>query len=457
MRSLVSRFLPILPAVILLGGSLAVSSMGCGDSETVNGLTTGSGGSGGSGSGTGGGSTGGGGAAGCPDAPMADGCTVTVAPSDDDYTSIQTAFQDASAGDTICFCPGTFSVEREISLAKENITVRGAGAKLDDVVLDFKKQTKGDDAWSVTADGFSVENLTIKNTPGNGLIVTGAKGVTFKNMKAYWDAGSDKSNGKYAVYPVSSQNVLIDTVEVVGAADAGIYVGQCTNSIVKNSKVHGSVAGIESENNTNCEIFGNESYDNTAGILVFALPNKEKKDALDTNVHDNKVHDNNRDNFGDSTSTVGAVPSGIGILILAADYAEVHDNEVTNQKTVGLTMVSLGTFKLLDPSSTDDPETDPYPEHAYIHDNKYTHIGYDPDSPLDLLKTSPVENIIWDGDQRTAGTDDMQGSVDLCLGTDNTATFRNVEGIANIATPANQSTDTTLFLCKGKVHDPVKF
>ncbi|HVY47431.1 MAG TPA: parallel beta-helix domain-containing protein, partial [Minicystis sp.] len=324
MHASVLRFGPALPLVVAAVAAVSIGlGAGCGSSDTgVGGSTSASSSS--SGTPSTGGSGGSSAMVACPDAPKIDGCDIAVAPSSDDYTSIQTAFETVTAGGTVCLCPGNYTVNREISLNVENVTVRGAGAKLGDVVLDFAKQKTGDDGFAVTSNGFDVENLTIKNMPGNGLVVTGAKGVTFKDMKVYWDAGSSSKNGAYAVYPVSSQNVLIDSVEVVGAADAGIYVGQCTNSIVRNSKVHGSVAGIESENNTDCEIHDNEVYDNTAGILVFALPDKEKKTALRTNVHDNLVHDNNLANFAASGSTVSHVPSGIGILILAADYAEVH-------------------------------------------------------------------------------------------------------------------------------------
>jgi parallel beta-helix repeat protein len=446
MRSIVSCFGPA-TWVLAIGAAGAIGAVaGCGGSDTKTTGGSGGGSSSSSASGSGGAAPGP-----CDDAPKIKGCTTAVKPSSDDYTAIETAFETASAGDTICLCPGTYKIRQEISLNVENVTVRGAGAAISDVVLDFKDQKMGDDAWSVTSNGFDVENMTIKNTLGNGLVVTGAKGVTYKDMKFFWDAGSSMNNGSYAAYPVSSENVLIDNVEVVGAADAAIYVGQCTHSIVRNSKAHDSVAGIESENNTDCEIYDNESYDNTAGILVFALPDKEKKTALDTNVHDNNVHDNNRDNFAKPGSTVANVPVGIGILILAADYAEVHKNTIKNQKTVGLTMVSLNTFAVIQGKPVDDPKTDPFPEHAYIYDNTFTNVGYDPVSPLSALPNRPVEDVVWDGDERT------MGSADLCLGTSNLPTFRDVNGLNNIGNPMNQSTDTTPFQCVGKVHMPVKF
>ncbi len=175
----------------------------------------------------------------CPSAPTVSGCTVAVAPSSDDYTSIQTALGNAKAGDTVCLCPGNYSVTRELDLSTENITFRGAGTNITDTVLDFGKQTMGDKSVAVTGGNFTISNMWVKNTPGDGVDVTGATGVTFKNLKVSWDAGSVVTNGAYAVYPVKCTNVTVDTVEVIGAADAGIYVGQTNKAIVKNCHVHG--------------------------------------------------------------------------------------------------------------------------------------------------------------------------------------------------------------------------
>ena len=49
-------------------------------------------------------------------------------------------------------------------------------------------------------------------------------------------------------YPVASEDVLIDGCVAIGASDAGIYVGQSQNIIVKNSRAEFNVAGIEIEN-----------------------------------------------------------------------------------------------------------------------------------------------------------------------------------------------------------------
>ncbi|MCP5972769.1 right-handed parallel beta-helix repeat-containing protein, partial [Klebsiella pneumoniae] len=70
-----------------------------------------------------------------------------------------------------------------------------------------------------------------------------------------------------------SENVLIDSVLVIGASDAGIYVGQSRNIIVRDSIARFNVAGIEIENSFNADVHDNVATKNTGGILVFDLPN----------------------------------------------------------------------------------------------------------------------------------------------------------------------------------------
>lgn len=67
-------------------------------------------------------------------------------------------------------------------------------------------------------------------------------------------------------------NVLIEGCTAIGASDAGIYVGQSKNIIVRNSRAYHNVAGIEIENSLMADVYDNESTENTGGVLVFDLP-----------------------------------------------------------------------------------------------------------------------------------------------------------------------------------------
>ena len=393
--------------------------------------------------------TGSGGGMACPSANIS-GCTLAIAPSGgDDTKSIQEALLGAKSGDTICLCPGSFSVTKQISLTVPKVTVKGAGKTREDTILDFKGQEMGKDGFTVTSDDFTVQNLWLKNSPGNGIVVTGATNVKFTGLKVSWDAGSVTENGAYAVYPVKSTNVILEDTEIVGAADAGAYIGQCHNAIVRNNKVHGNVAGIEIENTTDAEVYGNESYDNSAGVLVFSLPNLEKKDGIRANVHDNNIHDNNRNNFAMVGSIVSSVPVGTGVLLLAADETEIHDNQIHDNDTVAVLIADLVTLCAISACGTPDPLTDPEPESTYIYNNAFTNNGSMPHSPLKVIPTTPLESVLWDGVEKTA----MSGK--LCMGMTNLPSFRNIHGIANIGILANQTTDTTPHKCDLPKQTPI--
>ena len=65
---------------------------------------------------------------------------------------------------------------------------------------------------------------------------------------------------------------LIDSSVAIGAADAGIYVGQSAKSLCA-IRAEYNVAGIEIENSTFADVYDNVATNNTGGILVFDLPN----------------------------------------------------------------------------------------------------------------------------------------------------------------------------------------
>jgi parallel beta-helix repeat protein len=360
-------------------------------------------------------------AAGCGDG-LPEGCdALVVAGSADDQTAVQEALVAVAANGSVCF-EGTFSFTDELSISEDGITVRATEAG---ATFDFAAQEFGANGVRVQAvEGFTVEGLVVKNTPGDGIRVENSSNVTFRDVEVLWDGEPDETNGAYGVYPVGCDNVLIEGTTVVGARDAGIYVGQSTNIIVRNSVAHGNVAGIEIENSMNAEVYDNEAYDNTGGILVFDLPELPAGNGGMTHVHDNDVHDNNRGNFAERGSIVGSVPAGTGMMVLATDDIAVSANTIANNGSVGVAILSYDLAEVLTGIAADDPMYDPYPETIYIHDNTFTNNGA---SPATLLLafggTPPLEDILWDGivDPMAMDTD---GHLKLCI--QNTgARFRN--------------------------------
>ena len=154
--------------------------------------------------------------------------------------------------------------------SKKSITLRGRG--IDKTVLSFKIQENGSEGLKITnSQNIILEDFTIEDA-GDNIKVTDTKGIIFRRIKSAWTGKVNEKNGAYALYPMVCENVLIEECEVLCASDAGIYVGQSKNVIIRNNNVYWNVAGIKSENSENVAIYNNQIYNNAGGILVFNLP-----------------------------------------------------------------------------------------------------------------------------------------------------------------------------------------
>jgi len=133
---------------------------------------------------------------------------------------------------------------------------------------------------------------------------------------------------------------------VSGAKDAGIYVGQSREIIVRNNEVFHNVAGIEIENSVRALVANNSAHHNTAGILVFLLPNLPSKVGSHTRVVNNRSWENNHENFGKPGTTVSYLPPGLGMFIMAADHTEVTHNQIFGNDSQGIQMISYLTSRV---------------------------------------------------------------------------------------------------------------
>ena len=137
----------------------------------------------------------------------------------------------------------------------------------------------------------------MENAKGDAIKSKGSKNIKFLNLRTEWTNGPDTKNGAYGLYPVESKNVLIDGCVAIGASDAGVYVGQSENIIVRNTEAYFNVAGIEIENSYYADVYDNVAENNTAGILVFDLPDLPKQGGKFVRVFNNISSNNNTENF----------------------------------------------------------------------------------------------------------------------------------------------------------------
>lgn len=353
---------------------------------------------------------------------------------------------DAKPGDVIEIPAGKFSFDRSLTLRANGVTIRGAG--MDKSVLSFKGQKAGAEGLLVNGDDFTIENLTIEDSKGDGLKISESKNVTIRKVKVQWTGGPSTKNGAYGLYPVLTKNVLIEDSVAIGASDAGIYVGQSDGVIVRRSRAESNVAGIEIENTLNADVYENVATKNTGGILVFNMPNLTQQGG-NIRVFNNKVIANNTGNFGAKGTPVASVPAGSGMVVNANDDVEIFDNEISDNATANFIISSVYSTGYKDSSMAKD--FDPYPERIYVHGNKVSGGGDSPDGmDLKALKLAmfglggSFPDVLWDGyynkDRKVNGK--AATGPEICL--------RDVSGVVNADGPGgykNPNKDAKPFEC----------
>lgn len=270
-------------------------------------------------------------------------------------------------GGTVEIPAGNFSLTKSLSLeGKKNVRIKGKG--IDQTVLSFIGQIQGAEGIKISnCENITLEDFTAEDSKGDLIKTMHVKGMTFHRLKTAWTGEPKSTNGSYALYPVLCENVLIDSCIAIGASDAGIYVGQSKNIIVRNCEAYQNVAGIEIENSLNAEVYNNKAVGNTGGILVFDLPDLIQKKGGHVRVYHNLVQNNNLKNFAPKGNIVGNVPKGTGMMVLATSDVEIFDNQILNNQTIGVSVISYFMTEL----KIKDKEYDPYPTGIYIHDNNF--------------------------------------------------------------------------------------
>ncbi len=313
---------------------------------------------------------------------------------------LQTRFINAEPGDVIEIPEGFYELSRGLSLNVSGVTIRGAG--MDKTVLSFKHQVQGAEGLLVNASDFTIEDLAIEDTPGDGLKVNEGKNIVIRRVRTEWTGGPDVSNGAYGIYPVQTENVLVEECVAIASSDAGIYVGQSKNIVVRNNRAEYNVAGIEVENSFDADVYGNTVINNTGGILVFNMPALPQP-GHSTRVFRNTIKNNNTENFGAKGTPVASVPAGSGVVINSNDKVEIFDNDIADNDTANVIISSYFATGYFGKDES-VAEYDPYPETIYVYDNRFSGGGASPDGfELKALKVAmfglngSLPDILWDG------------------------------------------------------------
>ena len=321
--------------------------------------------------------------------------TIKISPSANAYIEIQEALILASPGDIIKLSNGVYELEDSLSIDVDGISF--IGSDINKTILSFEKQQTGAQGLLITSNNVTLSDFAVVNAKGDAIKAKGVDNIKFIKVKTEWTGGPKETNGAYGLYPVESTNILIDNCVAIGASDAGIYVGQSQNIIVKNSRAEFNVAGIEIENSYFADVFNNIATNNTGGILVFDLPGLPQQGGHHVRVFNNKIINNNTDNFAPEGNIVGEVPRGTGVIVQANSLVDIFENTIEGNETINIAIVTY-------PYETEDESYNPHPRNVQIYNNTFGKSGYRPDldtgelaKMLFELSGGDMPDIFWDG------------------------------------------------------------
>jgi parallel beta-helix repeat protein len=359
--------------------------------------------------------------------------------------TLQERLISAKPGDIIDLPAGKFHFTRTLSLTVNRITLRGKG--LDKTILSFAGQSSGAQGVLVKANDFAIEDLAIEDTAGDALTIQGGDHITVRRVRTEWTRGPNEANGPYGIYPVECKNLLVEDSVAKGAADAGIYVGQSENVVLRRNRSEYNVDGYEIENTENVDAYENVATHNSGGIGVFNLPNLPRQGGRHVRVFNNQMIDNNTPNFAPkSLGPIYYLPTGTGMYIMAIRDVEVFNNKIQNNNTVNLYIINYKTgvdeTSLRETAASpitqqifapEDKRFDTFVQSVYIHDNDISGGGRSPDQRIPGVKMladalgGQLPDVLYDGvvDSKWGRKGSNQGQ--LCLQNNGSATFLNFD------------------------------
>ena len=371
-------------------------------------------------------------------------------------TELQEALINAKTGDVILLPEGTFSFRRSLSFEEiPGVTIKGAGKGK--TILSFKDQIEGAQGLLVKAvEGITLEGFTVADSKGDAIKVQDCKDVIMRDLEATWTGGPTAENGAYGLYPVSCTNVLMEKCEASYAMDAGIYVGQTTNILIRDNYAHHNVAGIEIENSINGEVYNNIAKENTGGLLIFDMPDLPQANGSNIKIYDNQIENNNYQNFSAPGIVVNILPPGTGMVIMAHRDIEVYNNVIRGHKTQGIGILSW----LFTERPFESPEYDPFCSGLNIYDNTIENQQGPADTTTDFGKLfsavfgGEAIDIVIDGifNPEMIGENGLpSGDRGLCIRNNGEVSFANLNAAMGAAPEdmiKNKTTDMSGFNCE---------
>ncbi|HTO51944.1 MAG TPA: right-handed parallel beta-helix repeat-containing protein [Myxococcota bacterium] len=291
--------------------------------------------------------------------------------------SIQAAVDRAEPGDTVSVGAGTYSGEGGLAL----VHVRTAGLRLQatrSALLDARGYTYGvlvgddgpvgpDGCAPISVRGFALSGFTVKSAGHAGLRLVGVDGFSVRDGALLDDGGS-------GVAPRCSAHGLVSGLFASGHRGAAVYLADSDHVVIEENAMTQNGIGVLVENSTFAVLRHNQIFGNSAGIALWVQPQLPLPLTDHVRIAENAIVQNDLPNgvAADGADSLGAVPSGAGILNAGADHVTIERNVILGNDSFGVATVGS-------PFAPADPRIDPFPDDQRVARNVILLNGHSPD------------------------------------------------------------------------------
>ena len=271
---------------------------------------------------------------------------------------------------TIFVAPGTYDTGIVVPAGADGQTLIGCGLGSDRP--SFENSGGGLNGITVIGvDNVTIQGLDFVDWQENGTFSSDSNNITHIDIGAY-------NTGTYGIFPVQSTGVVVELSTVKGANDAGIYVGQSDDIVVRYNETRDNVAGIEIENSSFASVHNNLSTANTTGLAIFKLPGLPVQSGDNHDIFHNVLNANNTPNFCGG-GLVCALPRGTGLLMFSNDDCNIHHNIMTDNESLGMALLDQQMINALAGNIFDEYSPDQTLEGNRFEHNIIVRNGGNPD------------------------------------------------------------------------------